>query len=80
MWKFYWCNSSGSELSESKQDFIRKLAVAQKEADETEYWIELLNQTGYIIKNQYESLFQNITEIRKQLNSTIKTMKSRKSN
>ena len=64
-----------SEQAESKSDFIHKLAIAQKEANETEYWIELLNQSGYIDKNQYESIFQDITEIRKLLTSIIKTAK-----
>jgi len=35
-----------SEQAESKADFIHKLAIAQKEANETEYWIELLFQSG----------------------------------
>lgn len=64
-----------SEQAESKLDFIHKLAIAQKEANETEYWIELLNQSGYIDKVQYESLFQEITEIRKLLTAIIKTSK-----
>ena len=40
-----------SEQAESKLDFIHKLAIAQKEANETEYWIVLLFQSGYIDKN-----------------------------
>lgn len=64
-----------SEQAESKMDFIHKLAITQKEANETEYWIELLSQSGYIAKNQYESIFQDLTEIRKLLTSIIKTSK-----
>lgn len=64
-----------SEQAESKMDFIHKLAIAQKEANETEYWIELLHQSGYLDKQQYESIFQDITEIRKLLASIIKTSK-----
>lgn len=67
-----------SEQAESKLDFTHKLAIAQKESNETEYWIELLNQSGYIDKIQYESLFQDITEIRKLLPSIIKTSKINK--
>ncbi len=67
-----------SEQAESKPDFIHKLAIAQKEANETEYWIELLYQSGYIDKNQYESIFQDITEIRKLLTSILKTAKRNK--
>ena len=69
-----------SEQAESKSDFIHKLAIAQKEASETEYWIELLNQSGYIDKTQYESIFQDITEIRKLLTSIIKTSKTNRQN
>jgi len=67
-----------SEQAESKPDFIHKLSIAQKEANETEYWIELLYQSGYIDKNQYESIFQDVTEIRKLLTSIIKTSKLNK--
>ncbi|HOZ96031.1 MAG TPA: four helix bundle protein [Niabella sp.] len=69
-----------SEQAESKPDFIHKLAIAQKEANETEYWIELLYQSGYLDKKQYESVFNDITEIRKLLTSIIKTSKQRKPN
>ena len=65
-----------SEQAESKADFIHKLAIAQKEANETEYWIELLHQSGYIDKTLYESTFQDITELRKLLTSIIKTSKA----
>jgi four helix bundle protein len=69
-----------SEQAESKLDFIPKLAIAQKEANETEYWIELLYQSGYLDKQQYESVFHDITEIRKLLTSIIKTSRIRKGN
>lgn len=69
-----------AEQAESKPDFIHKLAIAQKEANETEYWIELLYQSGYLDNQQYESVFQYITEIRKLLTSIIKTSKTRKNN
>jgi len=64
-----------SEQAESKQDFIHKLSIGQKEANETEYWIELLYQSEFIDKNQFKSIFQDITEIRKLLSSIIKTSK-----
>ena len=67
-----------AEQSESKADFIHKLAIAQKGANEAEYWIELLYQSEYMEKQQYESVFQNITEIRKLLTSNIKTSKQKK--
>lgn len=41
-----------------------------------EYWIELLHESGYIDKQQYDPIFQDITEIRKLLTSIIKTSKN----
>lgn len=67
-----------AEQAESKADFIHKLAIAQKEANETEYWIELLYQSGYIAEKQFQSVFQDLTEIIKLLTSIIKTSKSNK--
>ncbi len=67
-----------AEQAESKADFIHKLAIAQKEANESDYWIELLYQSGYIAEKQYQSVFYNITEIRKLLTSIIKTSKTNK--
>ena len=64
-----------SEQAENKLDFIHKLAIVQKEANETEYWIELLHQSGYIDKVQHEALIRDIIEIRKLLASIIKTSK-----
>ncbi len=48
-----------SEQAESKFDFIHKLTIARKEPNETEYWIELLYQSGYLDKHQYESVFHD---------------------
>jgi four helix bundle protein len=65
-----------AEQAESNADFIHKLTIAQKEANESEYWIELLHQSEYLDKTQYESIFQDITELRKLLTSIIKTSKA----
>ena len=54
-----------SEHAESKADFIHKLAIAQKEANETDYWIELLYQSGYLDDKQYKSLKIDIEELLK---------------
>ena len=45
-----------AEHSESKADFIHKLAIAQKEINETLYWLELLNATEYLTSQQFESI------------------------
>jgi len=65
-----------AEHSESKADFIHKLAIAQKEINESIYWLELLNATEYISKEQFESINTDAVEIIKLITSIIKTTKS----
>ena len=60
-----------SEHAESKQDFIHKLAIAQKEANESDYWLELLFQSDYLNEAQFKSLNLDIIEINKILTSII---------
>lgn len=60
-----------SEQAESKPDFIHKLAIAQKEANESDYWLELLFQSEYLNEIQYQSLKSDILEINKILASII---------
>lgn len=69
-----------AEHAESKPDFIHKLAIAQKEINETLYWLELLFKTEYINQIEYNALNQDATELLKLLTSTIKTSKSRINN
>ena len=66
-----------SEQAESKLDFIHKLAIAQKEANETDYWLELLFQSEYLNETQFQSLKNDIIEINKILASIIITTKQR---
>jgi four helix bundle protein len=47
-----------SEYSESKADFIHKLAIAQKESNETEYWLSLFIDTDYFTKGQMNSILE----------------------
>lgn len=60
---------------ESKADFIHKLAIAQKECDETLYWLELLNETDFIQENEFNSIENDAKEILKILKSIILTTK-----
>lgn len=64
-----------AEYAESKADFIHKMAIAQKEANETMYWMELLYQSGYLEKNMYDSIETDLNEIQKLLSSIILTSK-----
>jgi four helix bundle protein len=65
-----------SEHAESKLDFIHKLAIAQKEANESDYWLELLFQSQYLSEDQYQSLNMDILEINKLLASIIISTKN----
>jgi len=62
-----------AEQAESKADFIHKMAIALKEANETDYWIELLFQSDTINKKEYDSIHPEIIELCKLLTSIIKT-------
>jgi four helix bundle protein len=66
-----------SEQAESKLDFIHKLAIAQKEANESDYWLELLYQSDYLSITQFQSLKSDIIEINKILASIIITTKQK---
>lgn len=65
-----------AEHSESKADFIHKLAIAQKEINETIYWLELLNATDYLMQKEFESINADAIEIIKLITSIIKTTKT----
>ncbi len=67
-----------SEHAESKADFIHKLSIALKEANETDYWIELLFRSEYLAENEYNSLKNDIDELLKILVSILKTSKANK--
>ena len=58
---------------QSKKDFLAKMCISIKEADETEYWLKLLLETGYIKKELGRKLIEQCTELSKILNAIIKT-------
>ena len=60
----------------SKKEFAAKMQIALKEAAETQYWLEILNDTDYISNEQYSSLVDDCIEIIKMLTSSIKTIKN----
>lgn len=65
-----------AEHAETKKDFIHKMAIAQKEINETMYWLELLQQTQYLNNEQFESVNNDALEIIKLITSIIKTAKT----
>ena len=74
--------SIGANIHESKYahgtaDFISKMQIALKECYESEYWLELLNRTGYIDDEQYKLIINNCGQIRRMLISSINTVKEK---
>ncbi len=68
-------NIREASFGESKPDFIHKLAIAQKEINETLFWLELLKETNYITEVQFESINNEAIELLKLITSSIKTAK-----
>ena len=70
-------NIREAQNAQSNADFVHKLSISQKEADETLYWLELLQETGYISDIEFQSLEKDMIEIIKLLCTIIKTSKSK---
>lgn len=66
-------NIREAQYAHSKADFISKLQIALKEANETGYWLELLYKTRYISETEYKALDSACTSIRIMLISSINT-------
>lgn len=74
-------NLHEAQYAQGAKDFISKLEIALKECYETEYWLELLFETGYIPNEQYKIFTSNCGAIRRMLISSINTAKvNRKTN
>ncbi|HEY9123732.1 MAG TPA: four helix bundle protein [Bacteroidales bacterium] len=65
-----------AEHAESKADFVHKMAIAQKECNETLYWLELLMATQYLTEHEFMSICEETTEIIKLITSIVKSAKS----
>ncbi|WP_368407590.1 four helix bundle protein [Desulfobotulus pelophilus] len=66
-----------TEQAESQADFIHKMAIALKEANETDYWIDLLHEAEIINHTEFKSINPDITELLKLLTSIIKSSRSK---
>jgi four helix bundle protein len=69
-------NARERKNAQSKLDFISKLSVSLKEADETAYWLELLVGSGYIDESMYRSLERDLNEIIALLTASINTARA----
>lgn len=65
-----------AEHAETKNDFKHKMGIAQKEINETIYWIELLKETDYLTSEQFESIYADAVEIIKLITAIIKSSKN----
>lgn len=61
--------------AESKADFVHKMGIALKEANETMYWLRVLYGSEYITKDKYDELIADVRELYKILIASIKTAK-----
>ena len=64
-----------AEHAETKNDFKHKMGIAQKEINETIYWLELLKETDYLGKEQFESMNVDSVEIIKLITAILKSTK-----
>ncbi len=69
-------NVRESVNAQSRIDFINKLNIALKEANETEYWLELIHESGFIDDKQFDSIYNDCGKIAATLTKIIKTTKS----
>jgi len=65
-----------AEQAESKADFIHKLAIALKEANETQYWLELLRQADILGSKEYDSMNADSVELIRLLTRIILSTKT----
>ena len=68
-------NVREAQRAQSKKDFLSKINIALKEADETLYWIELLYATNYLDKREFDFLDSNCIELVKILSNIVATTK-----
>ena len=70
-------NVHEAQYAQGTKDFISKLEIAQKECYETEYWLELLFETGCMTEEVYKDVQNECGAIRRMLISSLKTIKSK---
>ncbi len=68
-------NVREAEFAQSKPDFTSKMSISLKEANETDYWLDLLYATAFINKDEFESFKPKSIEMLKLLVSIVKSSK-----
>ena len=67
-------NIAESECAMSDRDFVSKLYISYKECNETMFWLEILYETDYLTKKEFDSIYKDCTELKKMLSSITKSM------
>ena len=70
-------NVKEAVYAQSRADFTAKLFIAQKECAETEYWLELLHESDYIIKNEFDSIYGDCQELMNMIVASTKTLQGK---
>ena len=65
-----------AEFAQSRKDFINKMSIALKEANETEYFLELLVKTNYLTKKEFRTIHHQCGEIKGMLIASVRTARS----
>lgn len=76
-WTSIGANIREAKFAQSTPDFIHKMSIALKEANETVYWLELLYRTDYLNETEYTSISNDCLELLRLLHSTVMTSKSK---
>lgn len=66
-------NVREAQRAQSKKDFIAKMYIALKEAEETEYWLELFVETEYLTQEEFDSIYRDAAEVLSLLIAIIKS-------
>jgi four helix bundle protein len=66
-----------AQFAQSDADFVHKLSIALKEANETGYWIDLLHDTEYLSGKMYDDIKKDINELIRLLVASVKTSKNK---
>jgi four helix bundle protein len=66
-----------ADNAESGADFVHKLGVAQKETAEAMYWLEILETTDYLSRNEFISIYADTEEVMRLIRSSILTQKKK---
>jgi four helix bundle protein len=70
-------NIREAKNAQSSNDFVSKLSIALKEADETEYWLDLIHESKLMADDDYQNAIKDLKELIAMLTSSIKTSKSK---